>query len=196
VVPLAPRLEAPRLAPEGAWHEASMKPSALLRGLPGHPLHPPLTDGAIGSYTAATVLACMGAAGIAEESLAKGWWLALVIGLGFSALAAVTGLIDWLSITRGTPLWRTATTHLVVMVGANVLFGLAAIFGHAGYVDGEVGTGALVLVLVGFVTLAVGGWLGGSIVFVHGMRVLNLPEEPTLRAMAPGGEEKSRAEAG
>jgi uncharacterized membrane protein len=78
-----------------------MKPSALLRGLPGHPLHPPLTDGAIGSYTAAAVLACVGAAGIAEESLAKGCWLALVIGLGFSALAAVTGLVDWLSITEG-----------------------------------------------------------------------------------------------
>jgi hypothetical protein len=30
---------------------------------------------------------------------------------------------------------------LVVMVGANVVFGLAAIFGHAGYVDVEIGTG-------------------------------------------------------
>jgi uncharacterized membrane protein len=173
-----------------------MKRSALVRGLPGHPLHPPLTDGAIGSYTTATVLACVGAAGIAEEALAKGWWLALLVGLGFGALAAFTGLADWLSITRGTPLWRTATTHLVVMVGATVLFALAAIFGHAGYVDGEVGVAALVLVLVGLLTLAVGGWLGGSIVFVHGMRVLSLPEEPAVSAIAPGGEEKARAEAG
>jgi uncharacterized membrane protein len=173
-----------------------MKRSVLVRGLPGHPLHPPLTDGAIGSYTAATVLACIAAAGIAEEALAKGWWLALLVGLGFGPLAALTGLADWLSITRGTPLWRTATTHLAVMIGATVLFALAAIFGHAGYVDGEVGAAALVLVLVGFLTLAVGGWLGGSIVFVHGMRVLSLPEEPAVSAIAPGGKEKARAEAG
>jgi hypothetical protein len=45
-----------------------MKLSAL-RGLPDHPLHPPMTDGAIGSYAVATVLACLGAekARAAEE---------------------------------------------------------------------------------------------------------------------------------
>ena len=173
-----------------------MKLAALLRGLPGHPLHPPFTDGAIGAYTAATVLACVGAAGIAEEELAAGWWIALLVALGFGALAALTGLVDWLSISRGTPLWRTATIHLCVMALANVLFVLAAILGHAGYVDGEVGTSALVLAILGFAFLTLGGWLGGSIVFVHGMRVLSLPDEPSARAIAPGGDEKARAEAG
>jgi hypothetical protein len=33
--------------------------------------------------------------------------------------------------------------------------------------------------------MAFGGWLGGAIVFVHGMRVLNLVEEPTQRAVSP-----------
>jgi uncharacterized membrane protein len=149
-----------------------------------------MTDGAIGAYTAATVLAAVGAAGVAEPELAKGWWLVLIIALGFGALAAATGLVDWLSITRGTPLWRTATTHLVVMVSANALFGLAAILGHEGYVDGEVGTLALVFALCGFAALTVGGWIGGSIVFVHGMRVLGLPEEPAASAILPG--EKAR----
>jgi uncharacterized membrane protein len=149
-----------------------------------------MTDGAIGAFTAATVLAAAGAAGVAEPELAKGWWLTLIIALGFGALAAVTGLVDWLSITRGTPLWRTATTHLVVMVVANALFGLAAILGHAGYVDGEIGTTALVLALCGFAALTAGGWIGGSIVFVHGMRVLGLPEEPAASAVLPG--EKGR----
>ena len=144
-----------------------------------------MTDGAIGAYTAATVLVAVGAAGVADEALAKGWWITLIIGLGFGALAAVTGLIDWASITRGTPLWRTATTHLVVMVVANVLFGLAAIFGHAGYVDSEIDAVPLVLAICAFAVLTLGGWIGGSIVFVHGMRVLNLPDEPAGRAVAP-----------
>jgi uncharacterized membrane protein len=169
-----------------AANTRSVRLLSLLKGLPGHPLHPPMTDGAIGAYTAATVLAAVGAAGVAEPELGKGWWLTLIIALGFGALAAVTGLVDWLSITRGTPLWRTATTHLVVMVVANALFGLAAILGHAGYVDGEIGTTALVLALCGFVALTAGGWIGGSIVFVHGMRVLGLPEEPAASAIMPG----------
>lgn len=169
---------------------------ALVRGLPGHPSHPPMTDGAIGAYTAATVLVAVGAAGVAEEELAKGWWITLLVGLGFGALAAVTGLADWVTITRGTALRRTATTHLIVMVIANALFGLAAIVGYGGYSDGEIGTSELVLALCGFAALTVGGWIGGSIVFVHGMRVLELPEEPAARAIAPGGAEKERAEGG
>ena len=33
--------------------------------------------------------------------------------------------------------------------------------------------------------LTLGGWLGGAIVFVHGMRVLGLPKEPAERAVSP-----------
>jgi hypothetical protein len=88
-------------------------------------------------------------------------------------------------LTWGSPIWRTATFHLFAMVTAAVIFLLAAIFGHGGYVDGEVTGGALVLTLVGFASLTLGGWLGGTMVFVHGMRVLNLVNEPAVRAAAP-----------
>lgn len=173
-----------------------MKLSYLVRGFPGHPLHPPMTDAAIGAYTAATVLVILGAAGVAEQELAKAWWITLIVALGFGALAASTGLVDWLGITWWTPLWRTATLHALVMVSATILFGLAAILGHAGYDEGEIGTVPLVLMLVGFAVLTLGGWLGGSVVFVHGMRVLNLPDEPTSRAATPGHPEKDAAEGG
>jgi hypothetical protein len=33
--------------------------------------------------------------------------------------------------------------------------------------------------------LNLGGWFGGTVVYVHGMCVLNLVEEPALRAAAP-----------
>ena len=85
-----------------------MKPSYLVRGLPGHPLHPPLTDATIGTYTVATAL----------------------------AIADVTA-------------------------------------------------GPFVLNLIGFGLLTLGGWLGGAVVYVHGMRVLSLVEEPPGRAVAP-----------
>jgi uncharacterized membrane protein len=172
------------------------KPSYLVRGFPGHPLHPPMTDGAIGSYTTAVVLGCLGIVGIAEDALAKGWWLALLVGLGFGGLAALTGLIDWITITWGTPLWRTATFHALVMVIATLLFVLAAITGYGAYTDGDISRGALALPLVGYVALTLGGWLGGANVFVHGMRVLNLVEAPTAKAVTPGHSEKELAEKG
>jgi uncharacterized membrane protein len=172
------------------------KASYLVKGFPGHPLHPPLTDGAIGSYTTAVVLGCLGAVEIAEDALAKAWWLALLVGLGFGALAALTGLAEWITMTWGTPLWRTATFHMLVMVIATLLFVLAAIIGYGSYEDAEINRGALALALVGYVALTVGGWLGGSIVFVHGMRVLNLIDEPTSKAVTPGQADKELAEEG
>jgi hypothetical protein len=105
----------------------------------------------------------------------------------------VTGLIDWLGITRGTPLWRTATAHMLAMLTATAVFLLAAILGHDGYSAGEVTGRALILTLIAFATLTLGGWLGGTVVFVHGMRVLSLVDEPALRAATPGQTEKERA---
>jgi uncharacterized membrane protein len=162
-----------------------MKPSYLLKGLPGHPVHPPLTDATIGIYTFASVASVLSALDVSEDNTAAAWWLALVVGLVVTGPTAVTGFIDWLGITWGTPLWRTATVHLLSMVTATIFFLLAAVFGHDGYVDSTVSSGALVLTLAGFAFLTLGGWLGGTVVFVHGMRVLNLLEEPALRAAAP-----------
>src|SRR5215216_4844155 len=162
-----------------------MKLSYLLRGLPGHPLHPPLTDATIGIYTAASAFGVLSALGISDRNTATAWWLALIVGLVVTGPTALTGLIDWLGITWGTPLWRTATVHMLSMLTATVFFLLAAIFGHGGYVDDEVTSGSLILTLVGFALLTLGGWLGGTIVFVHGMRVLGRADEPALSAAAP-----------
>ncbi|HLM36921.1 MAG TPA: DUF2231 domain-containing protein [Gaiellaceae bacterium] len=173
-----------------------MKLSYLIRGLPGHPLHPPLTDATIGAYTAATAMAFASVVGIAHGAAAHGWWLALVVGLIVTSLTALTGLVDWLSITWRTPLWWTATYHMLSMLTATAFFLIAALLGHDGYTRGAVETGPFILTLAGFAFLTLGGWLGGAIVFVHGMRVLNLVDEPAMRAASPVPHpEKQEAEA-
>jgi uncharacterized membrane protein len=174
-----------------------MKLSVLWRGLPGHPLHPALTDITVGSYTLATLMAVLSRLGASEENTATVWWIALVVGLVATVPTAITGFLDWLDIERGTPLWRTATLHLTVVVIATILFAITAGAGHSNYVDREVSGGALVLTLIGYGVLAVGSWLGGANVFVHGMRVLNLVDEPARRAVAPVAHpEKEEAEGG
>jgi uncharacterized membrane protein len=164
---------------------STVKLSYLIRGLPGHPLHPPLTDATIGAYTAATALAVASGLGIANRPAAHGWWLALVVGLIFTSLTALTGLVDWLSITWKTPLWWTATYHMCSMLTATAFFLLATLLGHDGYAHGAVETGPFILTLVGWGFLTLGGWLGGAIVYVHGMRVLSLVDEPPARAASP-----------
>jgi len=172
-----------------------MKLQLPVARLPGHPIHPPLTDVTIGTYTFATVAGLADVTGITDSSGAYGWWIALIFGLIVTGPTALAGLLDWLSITRGTELWKTATLHLTAMLSATVFFALAAIFGHASYTHGNVSSGAYVLTLIGFGLLTLGGWLGGAIVFVHGMRVLNLKGEPAGRAVSPiPHSEKEQAE--
>ncbi len=162
-----------------------MKLEYLYRGFPGHPLHPPLTDAAIGAYTFATVAAVLSALEIAAEEAAQAWALALLVGLIVGVAAAATGFADWLRIERGTPLWRTATSHMVAMLLATATFLIAIGAGYSDGMDGVIGDAAFVLTIIGFLLLTLGGWLGGSIVFVHGMRVLSLVEEPARRAASP-----------
>jgi len=162
-----------------------VKLSYLWRGLPGHPIHPPLTDATIGIYTFATIAALIDVVGITHGSGAYGWWIALVVGLVTTVATALTGLADWLTLEWGSEIWKTATAHMLAMVSATVFFALAAIFGHASYKHGDVSGGAFVLTLIGFGLLTLGGWLGGAIVFVHGMHVLSLVKEPASRATVP-----------
>jgi len=146
--------------------------AALLHGLPGHPLHPPLTDATIGMFVLATGLAVLGALGAIGDAAGTGCWLALVGGLIVAVPTAGTGFADWVRLEWGSPRWRTATLHLTAMASSVALFAVAAWLQHRGYQRGEVTTGGLVFSLAGFVALTAGGWLGGAVVFVHGVRVL------------------------
>ena len=82
------------------------------------------------------------------------------------------------------------------MLAATVVSAITIGVGHPDYVNGSVGGGSLVLTLIAFGLLTLGGWLGGAIVFTHGMRVLKLVDEPTSRAVSPLPKpEKEKAEA-
>jgi uncharacterized membrane protein len=161
----------------GAAKKRRLDPMVLVRGLPGHPLHPPLTDATIGMFVLAAGLAIIGKAGGIQLAAAKGTWLALIGGLIAAVPTALTGLFDWLSIEWGSPRWRTATLHLTAMVSAVALFALAAWRQYNGYQHGHVTTGGLILTLCGAAVLVIGGWLGGSLVFVHGTRVVSAPPD-------------------
>ena len=75
------------------------------------------------------------------------------------------------------------------MVSAVVLFALAAGPHYDGYREGDVETPGVIFSLAGFGALTALGWLGGEIVFVHGIRVLARDSgsrgEPSPRKEAP-----------
>ena len=159
----------------------------LIKGSPGKPLHPPLTDASIGAYTVGVAALIAGAAGLEEAQMSHTALIAISFGLIVAAPTAITGLLDWLDLPKGTPARTMATIHLFVMVTATVLFALTWLALRPDYNDNEIGTLALVLGIAAEALLAAGGNIGGANVFVYGIRVINRPDTPVAKALNPLG---------
>jgi uncharacterized membrane protein len=162
---------------------------SLIKGWPGKPSHPPLTDASIGAYTVGVAMLVAGELGLQTPQMAVGSLIAISGGLLLALPTALTGLLDWLEIPRGTPARTVATVHLLTMLTATVLFALTWLAQRPGYVDEEIRTLGLVLGLIAEATLAIGGFIGGTIVFVYGKRVLKRPDTPVAEALIPGRSE-------
>ena len=89
-------------------------------------------------------------------------------GIIGALLAAVPGFIDYLSLTDPR-LKRVATTHMVLnlVVVAMFLFNLGVRYDATPNSD----VFGVVLSVVGIALLAASGWLGGRLVFEHGVGV-------------------------
>jgi len=158
----------------------------LIKGWTGKPSHPPLTDASIGAYTVGVAMLVLGALGFEEEQMAAGALLAIGGGLIVAVPTALTGLLDWFDIPKGTPARTLATVHLITMSSATVLFALTFLAHLDGYDDGQVETLSWVLGIAAEALLTAGGYMGGSLVFVYGVRSLKNPETPVADALIPG----------
>ncbi len=159
----------------------------LVKGSPGKPIHPPLTDASIGAYTVGVAMLVAGALGLQEEQMAHGSLIAISFALILAAPTAITGLLDWLDLPKGEPARAAATIHLFAMVAATLLFAVVWLLQRPGYDEDEVRTAALVVGLISEAVLAAGGNVGGANVFVYGIRVLKRPNTPVAKALNPLG---------
>ena len=158
----------------------------LMRGWPGKPSHPPLTDASIGAYTVGVAMLVAGKLGLEKHQMAVGSLLAISGGLALAAPTAITGLLDWLQLPKGTSRRTTATIHLFTMVTATLVFAGAWLAQRPGYVHGQVKSLGLALGLVAEALLAAGGYIGGALVFAYGVRVVKRSDAPIGDALVPG----------
>ena len=132
----------------------------------GHPLHPALVHFPVALWTASVASdAAARVTGAAFWSPAA-WW-SLVAGLVVAALAAVAGFVDYSRLTPKHPAFRFATAHMLVMSFAALCFLLSALLRTGP--DAPAGIGAIASSGVGFITLLVGAWLGGDLVYRFGV---------------------------
>lgn len=137
--------------------------------LAGHPLHPMLVHFPVALWTLSVAADAGGF--ITAEGI---WWRASfacqALGLLAALPAMVAGAADFSSLPRGHPGLDTAVAHLAAMGTAWLLFLSSVVL--RGLPDGNAPTlFAVIAALAGFLAMAVGGWLGGRLVYHFGVGV-------------------------
>ena len=159
-VPVVERIEeaesldpvASGITPVARLTESSPRLKNLLRGdWLGHAVHPILTDLPLGAWTCTSLLDLVGGA----QSRPAATRL-LTIGLVAAVPTAVTGAAEWMTTSGGDR--RVGVVHAAANVSALGLYGASLVARHRGRHWRGVGLG-----LLGGLTSAVGGYLGGHL---------------------------------
>lgn len=151
----------------------------------GHPIHPMIIPFPIAlwvfSLVADVIYLWRG------NPVWKDWiaFYALLAGIIGAAVAAVPGLIDWLSLTDKAVVkianWHARLNVIALLIFAGSFY-LRTTSG-ASLVGGSY-TIPLALSVLGVILITISGWLGGEMVFKHGVAV----------SSGPGTSEKSGPE--
>jgi uncharacterized membrane protein len=128
----------------------------------GHPIHPMLVAIPIGLWIFSLVCDLAPLFGASGEPWATVAVYTMAGGIAGALLAAVPGLIDLLSLP--SPIRRTALLHMAINLGVVALYAANLWL----RLDG---TTLVWLSVLGIGLLVVSGWLGGKMVYEHGVAV-------------------------
>jgi uncharacterized membrane protein len=159
-----------------------------LRGFSGKPFHPPLTDFPIVAYVLAAAFDVISLIGGDDNGWGREFWHAgtyvFVAGALVSALAILTGVVDWWrSSEPGNQARRTINTHATIMSTVTVL-ALVDIALRLDAYNTEASTPVAIAVLSVVVAGLVswGATYGGSLVFDYGFNVETATDSPVWHA--------------
>jgi uncharacterized membrane protein len=147
------------------------RPRTAAAGPYGHPFHPILVTLPIGSWVSSLVFDIGSRVkDHREPALAYGSQWLIAIGIITAVVAAIFGLLDFMTVPGGTPARRVALTHMSLNLLTVALFVINLLVRRShGYHD--VPGWAIALSVVALLILSVSGWLGGKLSYRYGVRV-------------------------
>jgi uncharacterized membrane protein len=140
----------------------------------GHPIHPMIVPFPIALWIFSLVCDIVFKMGWGGTAWSDAAFYSMAGGIIGALGAAVPGFIDYLGITY-PPTKRIATWHLVLNLGLVALFAFN-LWIRTKTTPGAVGP--IILSFIGVALLGASGWLGGTLVYVHGVAVSSAPEIP------------------
>jgi uncharacterized membrane protein/nitrite reductase/ring-hydroxylating ferredoxin subunit len=147
-------------------------PKDILQGKPlRHALHPFLVHFPIALFVMSFLLDLASQIFKPIPALVAGAYYSMLTGLLFALIAAVPGAIDYSDIRRDHKAKRVATFHMILNLLAVAIYGLNIGLRTGGSTPGATPLLPLFLSLACLGILSVSGYLGGSLVYDHGIGV-------------------------
>ena len=142
-----------------------------------HPIHPMLIPFPIALWIFSLASDCIYLFGFGGPVWKEVALYTMIGGIAGALAAAIPGYMDYRAITdRATG--RLAQVHMIINLALVLLFTVNT---WMRVVSGPDALAPVILSLLGVTALAVSGWLGGELVYVHGVAV-----ESKVEPAAPG----------
>lgn len=166
-------------------NRAKQTVSPMLTGPYGHPFHPILITIPIGAWVCSLIFDIVSRVNDDQAFSHGARWL-IGIGVIGALAAAMIGFLDFLTIPRGTPAYKTGFNHMVLNLAVTAAF--AGNFAwRLGSNATTTGWGQLALSVVSLAALAVSGALGGKLAYHYGVRVADEQTQLTgFQTSTPG----------
>jgi uncharacterized membrane protein len=138
----------------------------------GHPLHPAMVHLPTGLWPSALVFDLVSRFGDGSNAAVVAALGCIVIGLGAALAAVPTGLADWVEIKPEKPARTLGWWHMGLNIAVAALMTISLILRLRDGLDTvRVSMAALLLALLANAILMVSGYLGGRMVYEHGISV-------------------------
>ena len=148
------------------------QPVSAVAGPYGHPFHPLLVTLPIGAWVASFIFDVASRAGDGSRALVDASHWLILVGVIGAAVAALFGLMDFMTIPRRTKAQMTGLIHMLLNSSVLVLFIVNFVWRQSNADTlTKVKAGQLGLSAVSLVLLGISGWLGGKLTYRYGVRV-------------------------
>jgi uncharacterized membrane protein len=134
-----------------------------------HPIHPILVHFPVAAWFISTIGDVAGLFTNEQVSWVAG--VLLIIGTITALFAMVTGLIELGKIDQQSPAMKIANQHMILMLVSWSFYAVSLFLRLDGTNLSQPGMVAIIMSIAGLISLCIAGWLGGKLVYEHGVGV-------------------------
>ncbi len=155
---------------------------------PKFPYHAVVVHVPVGAWTFAFIFDLLTWMDMVGNTLVRLSFFSIILGLALALVAVPTGVLDWGGVKPDKPAWKTGLYHMAMNLFVTVLFAINLGVRLADWREAErVELLPLVLSAIGTVLLLISAWLGGRMVFHHGVSVARGSKEKWKKMAVKGG---------